>query len=74
MPLLENKHDRRGRPICPQCARAISPRDGVALMEDSMIHAYCAPRPPSSGAVAPIVPSQGLTAAIRSPARPQQWR
>jgi hypothetical protein len=44
MPILENKPDRRGRPICPKCAQPILLNDGVALMEDSMIHAYCVSR------------------------------
>jgi hypothetical protein len=66
MPILENKPDRRGRPICPKCARPILPSDGVALMEDSMIHAGCVSRPPSSGVVTPIAPSRGLTVFARS--------
>jgi len=46
MPILENEPDRRGRPICPKRAQSILPGDGVALMEDSMIHADCVSRPP----------------------------
>jgi CheY-like chemotaxis protein len=44
MPLLENPYDRRGRPICRVCARAITPEDKVAL-EDAMIHGRCAEKP-----------------------------
>lgn len=60
MPLLENKSDRRGRPICPKCGQPILRKDGVALMEDSMIHACCVSRSPSAGAVTAIAPSRGL--------------
>jgi hypothetical protein len=70
MPILENKPDRRGRPICPKCAQPILPGDGVALMEDSMIHADCVSAP-FWGGVTPIAPSQGLTVPTRSQA---QWR
>ena len=45
MPTLENKPDRRGCPICPKCAQPILPGDGVALMEDFMIHADCVSAP-----------------------------
>ena len=71
MPILENKPDRRGCPICPKCAQPILPGDGVGLMEDSMIHADCVSRPPFLGGVTPIAPSQGLTVPTRSQA---QWR
>jgi len=44
MPLLENMYDRRGRPICRICARAITRDDNVAL-GDTMIHGRCAAQP-----------------------------
>jgi hypothetical protein len=44
MPLWENTYDRRGRPICRVCARAITPEDKVAL-EDAMIHGRCSAKP-----------------------------
>jgi hypothetical protein len=74
MPILENKPDRRGRPIYPTCAHPILPRDGIALMEDSMIHADCVSRPPPPRRCYPDRPSQGLTeATTTSQARPQRW-
>jgi hypothetical protein len=73
MPLLENKNDRWGRPLCRHCAQPILPRDGVALMDDSMVHADCVSRPSSSRAVTSLALSRGFITG-RVTGATQQWR
>jgi hypothetical protein len=54
MPILENNHDRRGRPICPVCDRPITPEENVVLLGESMIHGHFALQSGGSKTVPPV--------------------
>jgi hypothetical protein len=41
MKKTRNYLSRLGEPICPECGRLILPMDGVARVDDCIVHAYC---------------------------------